>query len=519
MHPFSNIETLCELGPQKDSNRAALAYYERTSIDSLVATYERFDAPTVHTEIEKKYLRLFHHAATRVPAYKDFLRTRGVNPDRIQTLQDYAKLPPVDKDTYLKAYPLWSVCMDGVSEQSHIISVSSGSSGKPFFWPRGIAQELETTLTFEAWLKAFYDIGQKKTLFLDCFALGMYVGGIHTLTALMRIAQKGYPIVLTTPGNTIKDIIRIIEELEDDFDQILLAGYAPLMKDVVDVLVLHGRPNHAPPIRFLFSGEEISESWRNNLLQHIKASNPYATALNGYGTADMNLIAHETPTSIYCKQKIEQDPLLRSSLIHSPREYTFAQYNPYLRFIEEESGELLISAATTIPLIRYAIHDRGGIHSYEKICLAVGAVTEESILQATNQTVWKLPFLHVFGKSDQTIILYGANIYPEHIKQALETTELSTHCSGKFSMERLFIQDEPVFSLYLELKTGIVPNKILQEQCTNTITHILLECNNEYCDVYTKYGTKKAVPQITLLPFGEGTHFGKDIKQRWVPKK
>ncbi|MEO1558655.1 MAG: phenylacetate--CoA ligase family protein, partial [Cyanobacteria bacterium J06632_19] len=40
-------------------------------------------------------ISLFQDVAANVPAYKDFLRQHQVNPDQIQTFDDFQKLPPL----------------------------------------------------------------------------------------------------------------------------------------------------------------------------------------------------------------------------------------------------------------------------------------------------------------------------------------------------------------------------------------------------------------------------------------
>ena len=58
-------------------------------------------------------LSAFRLAAARVPAYRDFLRQHGVDPSRIRTVDDFLTLPVTDKDSYLRAYPIEDLCLDG----------------------------------------------------------------------------------------------------------------------------------------------------------------------------------------------------------------------------------------------------------------------------------------------------------------------------------------------------------------------------------------------------------------------
>ena len=48
-------------------------------------------------EREKRPVLIFHEAAKRVPAYKDFLKKHKVNPSKIKTLHDFKQVPIIDK--------------------------------------------------------------------------------------------------------------------------------------------------------------------------------------------------------------------------------------------------------------------------------------------------------------------------------------------------------------------------------------------------------------------------------------
>ena len=86
---------------------------------------------------EHQALKLFHQMSLRVPAYKDFLKKNKVNPQNVHTIKDFLRLPTIDKNNYLRAYPLDMLCWDGkLAEGQYVISTTSGSTGEPFYFPR-----------------------------------------------------------------------------------------------------------------------------------------------------------------------------------------------------------------------------------------------------------------------------------------------------------------------------------------------------------------------------------------------
>src|SRR3546814_8875585 len=77
----------------------------------------------------------------------------------------------------------------------------------------------------------------RRTLAVVCFALGTWIGGMFTAACCRHLAAKGYPITTVTPGNNRDEILRVVQALGPQFDQTVLLGYPPFLKDVID----HGR--------------------------------------------------------------------------------------------------------------------------------------------------------------------------------------------------------------------------------------------------------------------------------------
>jgi phenylacetate-CoA ligase len=73
-----------------------------------------------------------------------------------------------------------------------------------------------------------------------CFALGTWVGGMYTAACCRHLAAKGYPITVATPGNDLAEILRVVPELAPHFDQVVLAGYPPFVKHVIDAGLARG---------------------------------------------------------------------------------------------------------------------------------------------------------------------------------------------------------------------------------------------------------------------------------------
>ncbi len=463
---------------------------------------------------EKMAIKLFREASRRVPAYKDFLLKNNVNPRKIKTISDFKLLPIVDKKNYLRAYPVKQLCWDGKIETNTLFSVSSGSSGTPFFWPRGDNLELETSITHGLILKKIFAADQKTTLFIDTFSMGIYIAGIVILNSALRASQTGMPITIMAPGVEIDDVLRVVRELAPNYEQVILAGYPPFVKDIIDAGERTGVDWKSINVKFLFAAENFSENFRDYMFQKTGVTDLTNSSCNIYGSADASILSHETPLTISLRRAAQNRPALFTKLFgdisYTP---TFTQYNPILKYFEEVDGELIFSTYGGIPLIRYNIHDSGKIIGFNEIYPLLGEISEGKI------DPWKLPFLYVLGKSDLTISFYGVKIYPENIRTGLEQSEAASLASGKFTMASLFQPDQtPYWEINVELKEGIEPTAEAHQKIFGAVILALARNNLEFGRLKAAIA-ERANPVVTLFHKGDPKYFDvRSVKQRWSKK-
>ncbi len=489
-----------------------------SSADEAIKKLETTPSEVWEREGEKNALKLFHAAAERVPAYKDFLKKHKIQHEKITNIEEYKNVPLLEKDNYLREYPLKDISWDGNLHNSQIISVSSGSTGTPFFWPRGIISELETTAIFEIILKNFFEADKKSTLFVNAFAMGMYVGGPITLNSTLRIAHKGYPITIVTPGYSLEDIHRVVHELGPQHEQVVIASYPPFAKDIIDDGIEKGIKWKKMSVKFLLAGEGFSEGWRSYIASAVKAD-PINDVITLYGTADAAILGHETIASNTLRRAFGQSTATCSSAFGEDRLPSLLQYYPSQRYFELVDDELVLTASAGVPLLRYNIHDRGGVMSYGEAMKRFNKVTGEKAEEENDKKFWKLPFVYLFGRSDFTTVFYGANIYPENIKSALEVKEVSKLTTGKFTMftDNDKRQNQQLI-VNIECKKNVKPSPRIKRIVEKAIVKKLLEVNSEYGVVY-KSRKKKAKPQTNLYCRGDKEFFGdKGVKQTWTFK-
>jgi phenylacetate-coenzyme A ligase PaaK-like adenylate-forming protein len=238
---------------------------------SYTQSIARFMATPLEARLSRDHLRrarerlldLFRRTVREVPAYREFLATQQFDATSVRTYEDFAHLPLLTKQNYINAYPLPARCRGGTVLGSEIIAMSSGSTGKPLAWPRSVEHELEVATRFEQVFARSFGADRRSTLVVICFAMGSWVGGMYTAQCCRYLAQKGYPITMVTPGNNPTEILRIIEDLGQYFDQLVLAGYPPFLKDVVERGVTQGLEWKRYKVKMILAGEVFSEEWRS----------------------------------------------------------------------------------------------------------------------------------------------------------------------------------------------------------------------------------------------------------------
>ena len=460
-------------------------------------------------------LSFFHNIVQKVPAYRQFLNANDVISGNVKSFEDFSLLPLTNKANYIHAYPLPERCKGGSLALCDRLAVSSGSTGIPTFWPRAMVDELEIAVRFEQVFRQGFHAHKRETLAVVCFPLGNWVGGVFTTSCCWHLAQKGYPLTVATPGNKPEEILRVVRELAPYFQQTVLLGYPPFVKDVVDTGKSQGLDWNEYDIKFVFAGEVFSEEWRTLMMERVGSSSPYASA-SLYGTADGGVLGNETPLSIAIRRFLAETPAAARELFGESRLPTLVQYDPISRFFECVDGSTLaVTGDNSAPLMRYHIADQGGIIPHGKMLAFLKDWGLNSFQDyGLDGGGYALPFVWVFGRADFTVSFYGANIYPENVIVGLEQQGLAGWVSGKFVMEvRENEADSKVLHIAVELLPTHRPDAEKQAAIAQSIRSQLLRLNSEFANYVP---IDRQTPQIELLPFADPTHFPSGVKHRYT---
>ncbi|EYF08432.1 phenylacetate--CoA ligase family protein [Chondromyces apiculatus] len=495
---------------QRQRFLAAINHHFATSLDETLSRHHDVDPATLA-------LALFQEVAASVPAYGRFLAERGLDAAAVQSHEAFRVLPVLTKQTYVLANPIADLCRGGRLEDCDMVAVSSGSTGRPTFWPRFVTDELPVTRRFEQIFHDSFEADRRRTLAVICFAMGTWVGGMYTTAACRHLAARGYPITVITPGNNKDEIFRAIEELGPAFDQVVLLGYPPFLKDVIDAGLVRGIDWSPLNIKLVFAGEVFSEEWRTLVLERAGSKDPYRDSASMYGTADAGVLAVETPLSIAIRRHLARYPDVARELFGQERLPTLLQYDPCARYFEAIDGMLVFTGDGGTPLVRYAILDQGGVIPHDTMLSFLARRSFHPLVTLSDgRGMRDMPFVYVFGRSDFTVSYFGANVYPENVSVGLEQPTVSAHVTGKFVMEVREEDDHnPILVIRIELAPGEEPSDLLQNTLAQAIQAELLRLNSEY-KTYVPEG--RHLPRVLLLPTGDPTYFPVGVKHRYTRK-
>jgi phenylacetate-CoA ligase len=475
-------------------------------------------------------LALFHDAARSVPAYAAFLRSAGVDPDAVRSAEDFDRLPMLTKDNYQRQYPLPQLCRGGRLDGCDMVAVSSGSSGSPTVWPRSVLDERAVAARFEQVFGDGFLAGERRTLAVICFALGSWVGGMYTAACCRHLAAKGYPITVVTPGNDVAEILRVVGELGPLFDQVVLAGYPPFVKNVVDAGLAAGMDWPAYQVKLILAGEVFSEEWRDLMGRRAGMTEPLADSASLYGTADAGVLGTETPLSVSVRRFLAARPDALRELTGESRLPTLVQYDPMTRYFQASEGTLLFSCDGATPLIRYHIADEGGLVGFAEMLEFCTRFGHDPLAEIGGQPgasaaggrrgAPELPFAYVFGRSLFTVSYFGANIYPENVTVALERPGISDWVTGKFVLQTAETADRDLeLRVTVELAPGQPPaaseSKSAERaaELADAIRAELRRLNSEFAH-YVPDAAQ--LPVVDLRPAGDPEYFPPGVKHRYT---
>lgn len=471
--------------------------------------------------ISKRSIDLFKKASEEIPAYRQFLQGHKLDPRDIREPADYSKVPITSKKDYLQKFRLHDTMWQGDWEGQVMYCSTSGSTGTPHYFPRNRRLAEQASHMAEEFLRNSSH-GNKRTLVIMGFGMGVWIGGIFTMHAFeIAVERMSAPVAILPTGYNRTEMFKALKILAPEYEQTIIAGYPPFVKEIIDDAADEGVNLSNLNLRLMFAAEAFSEMFRDYVCEKAGVKNPLTDTLNIYGSADIGAMAHETPLSILIRRLAQKEPVIFEDIFGQiEKTPTLAQYNPDFIEFEVDDGQILLTGNSAIPLIRYAIGDHGGVKSQkeiEGIFERHGTNLKEEAHKA-GIPFDDRPFVYVYERTDFSTNLHGINIFPEFIRAGLANPAVSDKVTERFTMLTEYDDNHVQFlRINVELQKNVMPAEELKEDVLEAIFNGLITKSAEFAEISGNRDGRELI-KLTLWENGHKKYFDGGGKQKWVEK-
>lgn len=438
----------------------------------------------------KRAAAAFYNARRTVPAYQEFLKQHSAEHPKA-----FDAIPPMDKETYIKKWPIEALCQGGrLPLRGAVIDESSGSSGTASNWVRGNAERTATRRLIQYSARSTF--GDDSFVLLNCFALGPWATGMNVSMSLVDRC------VLKSIGPDVAKVVATLKFLGPKY-RYVITGYPPFLKILVDTADIDWKQYDVCAV---VGGEGMSEPLRAALNKCFRKT------ISSFGASDLEInLAVETGFTIALRQAIAADPSLGGDLYgQEPLPMVF-QYDPLNCLIESDDERSLLFTINRLenvsPRIRYNIHDRGVVRSMKFVR---DILRDRGIsLSVTEQTL-ELPLLFHWGRQNNAVGFYGCKITPEDIQHVILRVPALGSNVANFALHPFEDADaNKRLELWLELERNVAMPETTDLDAA--VWRELAAVNQDFRESIKMIPAGRA-PTIKLFPFGQSPMSGQDIR-------
>ncbi len=528
-------------------------------------------AAVIHPECleklsEKIVVRRFRQVLPMTPALMDWCGYPGVALPH--SFHGFHQMTAVtSKDTYAHKYSLAERCVGGILPIRGTLYESAGTSGKSTLWVHPLEDERWFERYVDFGLCHAYQYDDAPIIVMNCWAFGTWPTAIDFTKSVTRLAR------VVNIGVSAEKTLEMLTALGKG-EQYLIAGYPPFLAHLFEEGANRGFDWTEWHVDILSGGEGFIEEWRLRLKEYLGER---AKVFSAFGSTDIGLgegMENELTVTIrrimHVYQTYYDDPIQAEKMIVRyfpkvadtallmPRDKEsvrqiflrifktditvdrrlpmFFQYDPTMYFNEEiirehTDGRMVTELATSsivpgtaLPRVRYNIQDERGRVKYRDIFRAlrdagIDFPLIEQSLSLDSARYLKLPFFYIYGRSDGTISVDGANIFPADIEEIF-----ADH--AEFSVVASFIMcltKTHHLGFEFELKEGVELKKAEETNLKKLFKKLLLQYSTGYGELVADK-LASAHLDIDFSPFGtnsfEQSPFAspRSVKHRYIRK-
>ena len=184
-------------------------------------------------------------------------------------------------------------------------------------------------------------------------------------------------------------------------------------------------------------GDGFGEAWRDSILRRLGQEHDPACIRGAFGGTEGLMVGLETPFSIFVRRLAERSPDIARELFGEEPCYSMVQYSPMGNYIEIVDGEMIMTSGGAVPLVRYNLHDRGGLVPLARtreVLQQAGVGDRELEAAGVNPNrIWKMPLLYCHGRRD-SVSVDGVAIFVEAVAPVFARVNVNGISNWKLSL-------------------------------------------------------------------------------------
>ncbi len=407
---------------------------------------------------EEIALEAFQRAAACVPSYRELLLEAGVRPGEVRTIEDFRRLPILEKENTFRRFPIEKLCVDGELGRPDSVLTSSGHSGVFAF---GLTDEGSTAATTE-WIDGLLDmifgVRSRKTLLVNCLPMGVKVQ-----TSACTLAETSVRADM---------VVGLVKSFGRHYAQIILVGEAAFVKHLLELGEHSGIHWADHRVHVILGEEPLAENARKYLegllgITQGREDRGIVCSSMGVGEVGLNLFSEVPPVAplIALRRALHESEALRQLVLGGPDCVpSIFTYDPRRIYVEfDPVGRLIVTTLDPrlrVPLIRYATGDCGSVLSVSPE--AQVALEQIGIPAALFDAI---PIVLIDGRGKYASS-GEARVYPESVKEGIYLVpELAKLTTANFRL----VSGEGSATVRIQLSPGIHPSAEVDDRFNDAI--------------------------------------------------
>jgi phenylacetate-CoA ligase len=243
-----------------------------------------------------------------------------------------------------------------------------------------------------------------------------------------------------------------------------------------------------------------------------RAEDDISRIIDYYGTSDSGGPGLSTPLTAMIQNLCFKDTFLCMKLFNQSTVPSLFQQNPFL-YVESVNNKIIVTYSGQLPLCRYDSGDNGNILKFTQVVqiLKESGYKLDALISKhqIEDSIFEWPFIYLTGRSDYSVSIGGALVYPKDIEGLFFQEFANNINSFKLSIVE-DVDHHQNFAVYLELKDknnfGIQNLNEFKEVVKNKIVERLLSVNADFAAAY-KMDKITCDPKIYICEYNTGLFF------------